>query len=162
MNRIIPWAGTGIGFLFICSASTTLPRFSLHADTLRDGHAFCQAQQAEDAPLCHLRPCPCGPGDATLKRFEDPSGSPPLCACRSPQEMRYQTRLKAVKVCDAYRRENQTSCFISSGDCPRGFETLADFADDSGNRFTACRDGRHEHPGMASRGLNQEQMEAQY
>lgn len=165
MSRIIFAALSRVGITFIWAASITLPHFPLYADNLRDGHAFCQAQQAEGTPFCHLQPCPCGPGDTTLKRFEDPSASPPLCACRSPQEIRHQTRLKAVKVCNEYRREKQKSCFISSGDCPGGFEVLADFSDENGNRFTACRDGRHERPEPASSGLHgmsQEQIEEQY
>jgi hypothetical protein len=140
----------------------TLPPLSLQADNLTDGLAFCQAPQASGAPICHLQTCPCAPGEVSLKRFEDNSGAPALCACSTPQASRHQTRQKAVKACEEYRRTQRQSCFISRADCPRGFETLAEFSDETGNRFTACRDNRNKQPRRVVAGLPQEQQLVQY
>lgn len=139
----------------------TLPPLTLHADNLQDGHAFCQAQQA----LCHLQPCPCNPDEINLQRFEDSSGAPALCACTRQRVRRHQTRQQAVQACEEYRQIHRQPCFISRGDCPRGFKALAEFNDDSEYRFTACRDNRHEQPRHAAvnlHGLAQEQLLAQY
>jgi hypothetical protein len=67
--------------------------------------------------------------------------------------LRYQTRQQAVAACDDYRRSRRQSCFISRGDCPPGFAALAEFTDTAGNRFTACRDDRHQQPRPANQGL---------
>ena len=120
----------------------TLTSLPLAADRHQALEALCQEQAASGQPPCHLQPCPCGPGQITLKRGE--SG---LCACRSAPEARRHTRLKAVARCNEHRQNKRQSCFVSRGDCPNGFEALERFSDPLGNRFTACRDNRHEQTG---------------
>ncbi len=152
--RITTWVLT-----FLMSPSPLL------ADTLQDALAYCQSQQAGAATPCHLQPCPCNPNDVTLKRFEETGGNPPLCACASGLASRQTLRQQAVEVCNDYRGSQHQPCFISRSDCPRGFEALADFSDDAGNRFTACRDSRHEqqHFQVANlRGLPRDELLAQY
>lgn len=149
----------------LCVMALALQHFTLLAGNQQEGWAFCQAQQATASPPCHLQPCPCGPGEVTLKRFEDPVEAPSLCACRSPQAKRHHTRQQAAAACDNYRRSERKSCFVSRGDCPGGFTALADFNDESGNRFTACRDNRHERPRQVSpdlHGLSRQQLLRQY
>jgi hypothetical protein len=145
-------------------ALTLLP-VALPADYLQDAQAYCQYQLTTGAPYCHLQPCPCSPGDISLKRFEGTADRPALCACTTPQARRHQIRQQAVEACKDYRRSQRKSCFISRGDCPRGFEVLAEFSDESGNRFTACRDDRHEQLRQKSadlRGLPRDELLAQY
>lgn len=114
----------------------------LFADDHQEMRALCQNRTTAGAAPCHVQPCPCNPGEVTLKQSE--SG---LCACRSLQDERQHTRFKAVERCDKHRQSKRQSCFVSRGDCPRGFEALESFTDRSGNRFTACRDNRHEQTG---------------
>jgi hypothetical protein len=145
-------------------ALTLLP-IALPAEYLQDAHAYCQYQLTTGAPFCHLQPCPCGPGEISLKRFEGAADRPALCACTTPQARRHQIRQQAVRVCNEYRQSQRQSCFISSGDCPRGFEILAEFSDETGNRFTACRDSRHEQPRPKATdllGLTKKELLAQY
>ncbi len=152
--RITTWVLT-----FLLSPSPLL------ADSLQDAIAYCQSQQAGAATPCHLQPCPCNPGQETLKRFEEANGNPPLCACASSLARRHTLRQQAVEVCDEYRRDQRQPCFISRGDCPHGFEALADFSDDSGYRISACRDSRNEQPHLQIanlRGMSRDQLLAQY
>ncbi len=116
-----------------------------YADSLQEMEDFCRNQSASGGPPCHLQPCPCSPGDISLKRFETGSTEVAHCACLSASADRQHTRQKAVDVCDKQRQNKRQSCFVSRGDCPRGFEAIERFTDHSGNRFSACRDSRHEH-----------------
>ena len=145
---------TDLWQIILCITALVLPQFSLIADDHQISRDYCQAKLATGMPPCHLQPCPCGPGEETLRQFEHAAGSAPICACRSPLVLRYQTRQRAVAACDSYRREQRQSCFISRGECPRGFEVLAEFSDHTGNRFTACKDGRHQQPRYPSQGLH--------
>ncbi|MGD9163598.1 MAG: hypothetical protein PVF13_02440 [Chromatiales bacterium] len=145
-------------------ALTLLP-LALPADYLQDANAYCQYQLRTGAPYCHLQPCPCGPAELSLKRFEGAPDRPALCACTTPQARRHQVRQQAVEACNEYRHTQRQSCFISRDDCPRGFKVLAEFSDDTGNRFTACRDGRHEQRTQKPshlRGAQKEELLAQY
>lgn len=117
---------------------------NLPAASLQEMESFCQTQSPAGEASCHLQPCPCSPGEVRLKRFQTGPTGNAHCACRSALVERQQTRRKAVDVCDKYRRNRQQTCFVSSGDCPRGFDTLERFSDRNGNRFNACRDSRHQ------------------
>ncbi len=128
---------------------TTLP-LPLLADNLPAGLEFCQAQQAIGVNPCRLQPCPCNPGEVNLQRFEEADDSPALCACTLPQSMRHLTRQQAAAACDEYSRTQRQPCFVSRGKCPLGFTPLTAFSDDYGNRFFACRDGRHNEPRPAA------------
>jgi transposase len=130
--RITTWV------LALALAPHTLP-----ADTPQAIETFCHNQAAAGEPPCHLQPCPCNPGDVTLKRIEKGPTGTAQCACRSALAERQNTRRKAVAACDNHRRSMRQSCFVSRDDCPRGFEALESFSDRNGNRFSACRDSRH-------------------
>lgn len=128
----------------------TLLQHPLIADTREEAQAFCRAQQESGNPPCHLRPCPCNPGDITLQRFGAATGSTDaLCACRSAGVARQSARQQAVAACDDYRSAQRQPCFVSRGDCPPGFQALAGFDDGSGGHFNACRDSRHEQSRLA-------------
>ncbi|MCU7922199.1 MAG: hypothetical protein KZQ88_05825 [Candidatus Thiodiazotropha sp. (ex Dulcina madagascariensis)] len=64
---------------------------------------------------------------------------------------RRSNRQMAVTVCNDYRETNRLPCFVSRGDCPRGFEVLQRFTDSPGTAFSACRDLRHERPAVMNR-----------
>ncbi len=149
----------------IWAIALTLPSLASQADNLQEARAYCQSQLSSGEPPCHLQPCPCRPGDTTLERFAHSAETPPLCACRSPQAARFRARQQAAAVCSGYRQQQHQSCFISRGDCPRGFSPLDEFSDEAGNRFSACRDSRNEHPNkhVANlRGLAPSELLAQY
>ena len=121
-----------------------LMSLNLPAASLQEMESFCQAKSPADEASCHLQPCPCRPGEVRLKRFQiGPTGNP-YCACRSALAARQQTRRKAVEICEGFRRNRQQTCFVSSGDCPRGFDAIERFSDPSGNIFSACLDSRHQ------------------
>lgn len=120
----------------------------LPAASLQEMEAFCQARASGGEPACHIQPCPCSPGEVRLKRFQTPSTDITHCACRSALVERQHTRRKAVEMCDKYRLNPHQTCFVSSGDCPRGFDTMANFSDRNGNRFSACRDSRHQQTAL--------------
>ena len=120
------------------------------AASLQEMESFCQAKSPADEASCHLQPCPCSPGEVRLKRFQTGPTGGPHCACRSALAERQQTRGKAVAICDKYRRNRQQTCFVSSGDCPRGFDAIASFSSPTGNRFSACLDSRHQQAALNS------------
>jgi hypothetical protein len=143
----------------------TLLSPALLADNLQEARAYCQSQLASGEPPCHLQPCPCTPGDTTLERFSQTHETPALCACRSSQAARLRARQQAAEICNDYRHRQHQSCFISRGDCPPGFEPIADFSDDAGNSFSACRDIRNTRRKTHAanlRGLTTDALLAQY
>jgi hypothetical protein len=116
----------------------------LLAEDLQALQAFCHEQAASGGPPCHLQPCPCAPGDSTVKQSSPDSAGVEHCACRSAISLRQHTRRQAVAACDRQRQNTRHSCFVSRGECPRGFDTLESFSDANGNRFSSCRDSRHQ------------------
>ena len=122
----------------------------LPATSLQEMEAFCQAQSPTGEPACHLHPCPCSPDEVTLNRFQPGPEGKALCACRSALVERQKTRHKAVEICDKYRQKRHQTCFVSSGDCPRGFDAIESFSDRNDNRFSACRDSRHQQTALVS------------
>ncbi len=138
---------------------------SLPADNLPAGLEFCHSRQAIGVTPCRLQPCPCNSGEVTLQQFDEATDAPALCACTLPQAMRHLTRQQAATACDEYSLSQRQPCFVSRSKCPPGFTPLAEYSDDYGNHFIACRDGRHEAPAPTAydiRDLPREQLLDQY
>ncbi|MCU7795785.1 MAG: hypothetical protein KZQ75_01505 [Candidatus Thiodiazotropha sp. (ex Myrtea spinifera)] len=135
-----------LGQRWICLFILALAQLPAWADIRQQSLAFCREQALSGPADCHLQPCPCNAGEKTLKTFTDPSDGTAFCACRSQMGSDRAFRRQAADACNKHRAHKHESCFVSRGDCPRGFEALATFGDKATASFTACRDYRHERP----------------
>ncbi len=125
-----------------------MPRFYLYAllislslstSALAEGNA-CREFAGRD---CQLRPCPCQAGEITLKVMPDPTTGHSICSCGKQSDSPLSLRRNAAESCHRHLVEQHESCFVSRGNCPKGFESIASFTDQDGEGFSACIDLRY-------------------